>query len=388
VEAVPPGQGEDVYFDTDLNRFGLRVYPSGRRSYFVQYRNRSGRTRKYGIGPHGVFTVDEARKEARSLLADADRGGDPAAERRRLRKAPTMADLCDRFLAEYANEHCKPTTFRDYRSYIRRLIRPELGAILVEEVTRADILRLHHALRKTPYQANRTVAMLSKMLNTAEDWGWRAAGTNPARRIKKNRETDRRRYLTSEEQTQLGQVLRDCLGDGSESVYVVSAILLLMLTGCRPDEIRTLRWDYITRHHLELPDSKTGRRRIPLPREARAVLDRIPQCPGNPYVILGNAPDRPIVNLQKPWRRIRDRAGLAHLRLHDLRHTYASVAMQQGVDPFTLKDILGHKNLATTLRYAHLDDDAIQRAAGSVAASLGSAIAWEVPIPTVSGAIK
>ena len=202
----------------------------------------------------------------------------------------------------------------------------------------------------------------------------RQAGSNPARRIKKFREEEKKRYLSDDEQIRLGEVLAEALEEGTESVYVVSAILLLLYTGCRLSEILTLRWDYVTAHHLELPDSKTGRRRIPLPREAYDVLMELPRVQGNPYVILGEGENGPLINLQKPWRRIRKIAGIDDVRIHDLRHTYASVAMQDGIDPFTLKEILGHKNLTTTLRYAHLADEAVQRAAGSVASKLARAV--------------
>ncbi|MCR9146731.1 MAG: site-specific integrase, partial [Rhodobacteraceae bacterium] len=208
----------------------------------------------------------------------------------------------------------------------------------------------------------------------AEDWGLRQAGSNPARRIKKFREEEKKRYLSDDEQVRLGNVLAGVLEDGSETVYTVSAILLLIYTGCRLNEILTLRWEYVTAYHLELPDSKTGRRRIPLPREAHDILEDLPRQAGNPYVILGDADDGPLVNIQKPWRRIRHMAGIENVRLHDLRHTYASVAMKNGIDPFTLKEIMGHKNLQTTLRYAHLEDEAVQRAAGSVASRLAGAM--------------
>jgi len=163
---------------------------------------------------------------------------------------------------------------------------------------------------------------------------------------------------------------------------VVSAILLLIYTGCRLSEILTLRWDYVTSHHLELPDSKTGRRRIPLPREAYDILMDLPRESGNPFVILGGVEGAPLVNLQKPWRRIRARADLTDVRIHDLRHTYASVAVNNGIDPFMLKEIMGHKNLSTTLRYSHLADDAVQRAAGSVASRLAGALAQRPTHPT------
>ncbi len=369
VEGLAPAEKEYFAWDGDVRGFGVRVYPSGRKLYLVQYRS-GKRTRRHNIGAHGVLTADVARKEAKRLLGDVAHGSDPSAQRQAKRSAPTVNGLCDRFLEEYAGQHLKPATARDYQSIIRRFIRPRLGPLAIAEVTRADVVAFHHALRDTPYQANRAASMLSKLFNLAEDWGLRQAGSNPARRIKKFREEEKKRYLSPDEQARLGDALGAALGDGSETIHTVSAILLLIYTGCRHGEILNLKWDYVTPHHLELPDSKTGARRIPLPREAYDILMELPRLEGNPYVILGESETGPLINLQKPWRRIRHLAGLDDVRIHDLRHTYASVAIQNGIDPFTLKEIMGHKNLQTTLRYAHLADETVQRAAGSVAARL------------------
>ncbi|EKE73254.1 phage integrase family protein [Celeribacter baekdonensis B30] len=362
-----------MIWDGDVRGFGVRVFPTGKRSYLVQYRA-GRRTRRLTLGQHGPLTTDEARSLAKQRLGDVARGDDPSETRKQKRMAPTVAALCDRFMAEYVAEHCKPTTFANYKTAITTHVKPKLGMLQIADVTRADVAELHHNMKATPYHANRVVMVMSKMFNVAEDWGLRAEGTNPTRRIKKYKEVEKKRYLSDDEQSRLGEVLFAGLERGDYSEYVVAAFMLLLLTGCRLREIQTLKWDYITRTHLELPDSKTGRRRIPLPREAWDVLDALPRRDGNPYVILGDKADGHYNDLQKPWRKIRARAGLDDVRIHDLRHTYASVAVTNGIDPFMLKEIMGHKNLTTTLRYAHLADDAVQRAAGSVAARLAGAI--------------
>ena len=151
-----------------MRGFGLRVYPSGKKTYLVQYRA-GRRTRRITIGQHGVLAAEEARARARQLLGDVAGGADPSAEKQAKRRAPTIAGLCDRFLEEYVDQHCKPATARDYRSIIRRFIRPRLGPLPIAEVTRADVVSFHHALRETPYQANRAASMLSKLFNLAED---------------------------------------------------------------------------------------------------------------------------------------------------------------------------------------------------------------------------
>lgn len=374
VETLEIRSADYLVWDSDVSGFGVRVYPSGKKAYLVQYRS-GKRTRRYTIGAHGVLTADEARIEAKRLLGDVARGEDPSGSKQARMQAPTVSALCDRFLTEYAERHCKPSTLRDYSSSIRRFVKPTFGLMLIDEVSRADVAALHLKIsEKTPYQANRVMALISKLFNVAEDWGLRTEGTNPARRIKKNKEEEKKRYLRDEEQERLGQVLGACLDEGTETVYAVSAIMLLMLTGCRKSEITTLQWSYVTYTHLELPDSKTGRRRVPLPRDAYEILMSLPRMEGNPHVILGNTPTGYLTDLEKPWQRIRKRAGLEDVRLHDLRHTYASVAVNNGIDPFMLKEIMGHKNLSTTLRYSHLADDAVQRAAGSVASRLAGAI--------------
>ena len=373
VEALEITATDYLIWDSEVRGFGVRVFPSGKRSYLIQYRA-GKRTRRLTLGQHGPLTTDEARNLAKRQLGDVARGDDPAEARRKKRMAPTVAALCDRFLSEYVAEHCKPTTYAGYKTVVTQHIKPNFGTFQIEDVTREDVAELHHRLKDTPYHANRVVMVTSRMFNLAEDWGLRAEGTNPTRRLKKYKEVEKKRYLSDDEQTRLGEVLFTGLETGELSEYVVGAFMLLLLTGCRLREIQTLKWNHITRTHLELPDSKTGRRRIPLPREAWEVLDMLPMRHGNPYVILGDNPDGHYNDLQKPWRKIRARAGLSDVRIHDLRHTYASVAVTNGIDPFMLKEIMGHKNLSTTLRYAHLADDAVQKAAGSVAARLAGSI--------------
>jgi integrase len=373
VEKLEIAQEDYFVWDADLSGFGVRVLPSGRKTYLVQYRS-GGRSRRRSIGQHGVLTADQARLEAKSLLGDVARGGNPAEVRLKEVRDPTIRSLCERFMTEYVAQHCKPSTAKGYRSSIDNYIVPALGNRKINDVTRADIVAFHHDLRDTPYTANRAVMMLSRMFNIAEDWGLRSDGTNPARRIKKFREEEKKRYLSDDEQARLGQALGEALETGQATQYGVAAISLLMLTGCRLGEILTLKWDYVTPYHLELPDSKTGRRRIPLPQEAYEIISGLPRMVGNPYVILGETEHGHLVNLQKTWLRVRKSAGLDDVRMHDLRHTYASVAVMNGIDPFLLKEIMGHKNLQTTLRYAHFADAAVQRAAGSVAAKLASAL--------------
>jgi integrase len=376
VEALPTRDGPYFVWDDQVTGFGIRVMPSGTRTYQVQYRI-NGRSRRSSLGRHGVLTVDQARKHARALLARAALGHDPLDAARREERQPRVAMLCDRFLDRHVRDHCKPSTERHYRQIVTQFIKPNLGHIKVAAVERRDIADLHHRLADRRYQANRTLAVLSKMFNLAEMWGWRRDGSNPCRHIPKYRETGRSRYLSHAELAHLGQVLCEIESDGSETPHVVAAFRLLILTGCRLGEIQTLRWEHVTENTLELPDSKSGARRIPLPAPARGVLDALPRSAGNPFVIEGKWPATHVTDLERPWRRIRERAGLEDVRIHDLRHTYASNAVCAGMPIQMVGRLLGHTQLQTTMRYAHLADEPVKQAAeinsACLVESLGSA---------------
>lgn len=201
------------------------------------------------------------------------------------------------------------------------------------------------------------------MFNLAEIWGLRPDGSNPCRHVPKYREVKRQRHLSHAELQRLGEMLSEVEHDGSESRFIVAAFRLLILTGCRLGEIQTLKWEYITADGMELPDTKTGARRIPLPAAARAVLSALPRVPNTPYVIAGKIEGKHATDLQHAWRRIRDRAGLADVRIHDLRHTYASNAVSAGMPIQMVGRLLGHTQIQTTMRYAHLADDPVRLAA-------------------------
>jgi integrase len=373
VDAHKPEDRDYFVWDTEVIGFGVRVLPSGAKTYQTQYR-KGGRTRRVSIGRHGSITVDEARQIAKEIMGDVARGQDPAEDMSRHRAAPTLATLCDRFFETYVIERCKPSTQREYRRNLNLFIKPALGMFKVIDVERKDIAALHHKHKTIPYQANRMLQVLSKMFNMAEVWGLRPDGSNPCRHVPKYREFKRERYLRQTELRRLGQVLTNCLNAGTETPHVVAAFRLLILTGCRLGEIQTLKWEYITPDGMELPDTKTGARRIPLPQAARDVLAEISHLPGNPYVIVGKVPGRHITDLQHPWRRIRELAGMIDVRVHDLRHTYASNAVSSGMPIQMVGRLLGHTQLQTTMRYAHLADEPVREAAELNSASLERAL--------------
>lgn len=380
VEAFEARSRDYFVWDDDVAGFGVRILPSGKRTYMVQYRA-GGRTRRVKIGPHGVLTAEEARKRAKELLGAVAKGNNPAAVIEEHRRAPTVKNIAERFMDEHVLKRCKPSTHRDYASMLKNPILPRLGSFKIVDVTRADISELHNAMRKTPYQANRVLSVLSKMFNLCEVWGLRPDGSNPCRHVKKYREERRERYLTPNELERVSIVLRDAEAAKSLSLYHIAAFRLLILTGCRLGEIQTLQWSFIRGGYMNLPDSKTGARRIPLTPEAQAILNALPQIDGNPYVIAGEVDGKHAVNLEKSWRHIRTRAKLPEVRIHDLRHTYASLMLQGGMPITTLQKLLGHTQISTTMRYAHLDDATVLEAAAYGAAKIGGMMGFGPATP-------
>ena len=368
VEQLQASDRDTFIWDTDVKGFGVRCRPSGSKYYVLKYRAGT-RQRWLTIGRHGSpWTPDTARREARDLLTMNRKGKDPAAERDRKKDVSTIAELGDDSLTDYVATHCKPITAYEYRRSVERYINPKLGHHPVEELTRADVSHLHHSLRRVPYQANRVLAALSKMMNLAEEWGLRPDGTNPCRHVKKYDEEKRERFLTNEELDRLGRVLTDAEATATESPFVIGAIRLLIFTGARLSEIVTLQWKHVDLEKgvLRLPISKTGAKEIHLNAAAADVLCAMPRKQNNPYVIAGAKTGAHLVEMQKPWRRIRAKAKLDDVRIHDLRHNFASVAVGAGMSLPMIGKLLGHSQPATTARYAHLARDQARDASNEI----------------------
>jgi integrase len=393
VDAVLPGTKDTYLWDTDLAGFGLKVTPGGARIYLVQYR-RGGRgapTRRVTIGRHGSpWTPDEARQEARRLLAEVDLGGDPAQAQTLEREDLTVAELCDLYLAEGCTTK-KPSTLRADKGRIRCHIKPLLGSKRVRALTRADGDRLLRDVlagktaggkrsakggsvaRGGKGAASQSVMLLRAMLSFAVARGLRP--DNPITGIKVFPVRRMERFLSVEEMGRLGRVLENHERDGG-NVHLVAAIRLLILTGCRKSEILKLRWEHVDAAWscLRLPDSKTGAKVVPLGEAALDVLDRIPRIAGNPFVIPGEAEGSHLVNIDRTWNTIRKVAKLDGLRLHDLRHSFASVGAGSGDSLLVIGKLLGHSQASTTQRYAHLAQDPLKRSADRISAAIATAL--------------
>lgn len=386
VDALEANEVDYLIWDSEVPGFGLSVRKSGRKSYFLKYRVGTGRgalVRKPTIGTHGAVTVDQARNVAKTWLAKARLGGDPGVERSADRNAPLMDSLLERYLEDHARPHKKASSFAGDQSMINRHLRPVLSNRKVSDVERSDIAFLHKSLEHTPYVANRLLSLSSKIFNLAELWGMRPDGSNPCKHLRKFKEEKRRRFLSEAEVSRLGDALIEAESGelksarGSKiSPFAIVAIRLLILTGARKNEILNLRWSELNlgSQRLELSDSKTGAKFVYLPDLAVTILERVPRLEGNPFVIAGGKAGSALVNLKDPWNAIRDEADLAGVRIHDLRHSFASFGASDGMSLPIIGALLGHREAATTSRYAHLSDDPLRAAAGAIGSRIAEAL--------------
>ena len=378
VGAAKARKADTYVWDGELPGFGLKVTPAGRKVYLVQYRlgGRKGRTRRVTVGLHGELTPTFARDEAKRLLGEIAAGRDPATERDNAKADKSLTVVLEQFMAEHVRPKLKASTAEGYQRVAKLYVLPSLGRYSIGEVKRTEIARLHHEMRAKPYQANSTLAMLSKFFGWAEKHGLRPDGSNPCRHVEKYREGRRERFLSQAELARLGDALREAERDKTCSPWIVAAIRLLTLTGARRNEILTLQWENVSEEHgcLMLPDSKTGRKAVRLSPPALALLLAIPRLEGNPYVICGEKSGQHLVNIEKPWRRVRAAAKLDDVRLHDLRHSFASVAASGGQSLVVIGKLLGHSQPATTARYAHLADDPVKAASDAVGRQIAAAM--------------
>lgn len=418
VDAIvcPVGKDRIFLWDGTLSGFGVCAYPSGTKVYVVQYRK--GRSsHRLTIGRHGRLTPTEARSIAVIKLADVEKGNDPADQRRAARAVRTFREVSEEFLRLHAGQKRKERTEREYRRIIDSYILPALGTKRIVELKRADVAALHTSMSSTPYQANRTVAVVSAI------WNWAARRDevehekNPASRIDKYREKARQRFLTTEEFILLGDTLREAESTGLKwavdettanssmhlpevahrrtvpDPYAVAAIRLLIFTGARLNEILRAKWSYVDldRNLMFLKDSKTGAKPLYLSEVAVSILTSIPRVEGNPFIIAGANAGKPRADLKRPWAAIRRAARLDGFRIHDIRHSFASVGVGASMGLPIVGNLLGQSNPKTTQRYAHLDADpmnlAVNRIGINIAEKMGE-IQKLIPVkPSIEGLV-
>ena len=348
---------------------GLTIQPSGVRTFFLT-RMVHGRRRFSTIGSADFLTIPEARREARRLIASyiepAKTDSGPRTP------GHPMTEFAGEFLDRQARIW-KPRTQETNARIVRKNILPAFGHMTVDTITDNDVKRWFASLGERPGIANRAMPVLSVMMRMAELWGYRAHNTNPCKRTRRYRMKPKERFLAAEEMARLNAVLTR---DEFWCPNVVAIVRLLMLTGCRFGEVASLEWDWIKGKRIHLPDSKSGPRTVWLSDAARAVIDAIPrygeECP---YLFPSRPPTRPVDTIAFHWDRIRKEADLPGLRLHDLRHSWASVAAMNGVGMVTIAKLLGHALIETTERYVHLSDRSVAEAADRVSGRIGAALA-------------
>ncbi|MAO55204.1 MAG: integrase [Rhodospirillaceae bacterium] len=379
IDQTSAGDKEVVLWDSSLPGFGVRIKPSGVKSFVIQYRNRHGRSRRVTLGRYGVMTLEEARTEARQQLSAVSRGSDPRQDRDEGRSAMTVADLADRYMSDHCEGRCKESTIKAHQWLLDKFILPDVGRRSIHELRHSDVDRLHQSLKETRYNANRVLGLLKAMYGRARIWGLVEPHIDPTTGVRPFRETRRQRFLSMEELKKLAIALDQAEADHAINKTVGAAYRLLILTGARLGEIQKLKWEEVDlanglillRQHKS---DRHGAKAIPLSQAASRILESIERVDENPYVFVGKKDKQHITDLQRPWRRIRARAGLADVRIHDLRHTFASMGISVGGSLPIIGGLLGHRTPQATAVYAHLAADPLRQTTEQVGSVIGNAL--------------
>lgn len=354
------GKSRDVRWDEKVPGLGVRIYPSGRKAFVLSYRAH-GAKRLLTLGDYGTLTLETARKRAQQERAHILDGHDPVQQRRQTNAAPTVADLGNDYLDRHARPHKRASSVADDVDMLSQKVLPALGTKKVATVSRRDIESLHQSLKGTPYRANRVLALLSKMFSLAIHWGWRP--DNPVIGIPRFPEEKRERWLNEEELANLLKVLST-----HSNQRAANAVRLLVLTGSRRSEVLGATWEQfdLDRGVWTKPSHQTKQNKtehVPLNDAARQLLAAMRLAdPAGAYLFPGDRAGKPLQEIKNFWRTVCSEAGLSNVRVHDLRHTFASHLVSSGLSLEIVGRLLGHSQAATTKRYAHLADHPLREA--------------------------
>lgn len=395
IKAAKPKRTPYTIWDTGpqgVPGFGVRVLPSGTKSWVLKYRTTGDKQRWHTFGRVGILPLEDARNEAKALQVAINKGSDPVADEQNKRfKAgitPDVASLVTRYLTHRVEPRTRPRTAAEYRRLLEKHVLPKWSKRHPTDITRADVVTIHEGLEDRPYLANRVLEVIRAMFHYAADAGIIPENSDPCRSVQAYSEKQRQRMLTADELARLGAALDVAKNPGTERKgervipepeAAILAIRLLLFTGCRKTEITTARWEWVDwkRQLLSLPQTKTGSREVPLGPPALGLLEAAFESRTSDWICPGKKIDRPLVGLQKCWERIRAAAGLDDVRIHDLRHTMASVAAHGGQGLPVIAALLGHARTSTTTRYTHTHAHPVHAAAEQVSSQLNSMLKGE-----------
>jgi len=372
VDAAQPQAQPVELRDTLVPGFLCKITPAGRKVFMLQYRTNAGERRKPALGLYGELTVEQARSLAQNWLAEVRRGGDPGAAKAEARKAPTVKELCAKFMEDYSKHRNKPSTQKGYQGNIDRNIIPILGRMKVQDVKRPDVAAMMKKLDYKPGEANKALAVLRKMFNLAEVWGYRPDGSNPCRHIPLYTGGKTTRLITDDEMAKLFKHLEQIEAEGLVPYVIPLAIRLQFEFAARRSEIVLLEWEWIDLENRRVvwPDSKTGGMSKPMSEEAYRLFSTAPRQEGNPYVL--PSPRHPGEHLTtgeyyNGWSRTLKAAGVPHVGTHGIRHRSATDIANSGIPVKVGMVLTAHKTVTMFMRYIHTEDDPVRQAAELVA---------------------